>query len=55
MEKKFLVFDVSASELVATFSTATIFTVVDQFCEGTVVQIGTVLRPICHVVCQRVL
>ena len=35
-----------------TFSSETTFTVINKYCKGAVVQIGTVFRPIWHVLPQ---
>ena len=38
-----------------TFSKGTTFTVINKFCKGAAIQIGTLFRPICCVLCLRVL
>ena len=38
-----------------TFSSATTFTVINKYSKGAAIQIATVFRPICLVVCLRVL
>ena len=47
-----LEFSVSLKE---TFSNASTFTVINKYCKGAVIQVATVSRPICFVVCLRVL
>ena len=47
-----LEFPVSLKE---TSSNANTSTVINKYCQGAVIQIGTVFPSICHVVCLRVL
>ena len=51
-EQTTLVFFVS---LKGTFPIATTFTVINKYSKGAVIQIATVFRYICHVVCRKVL
>ena len=43
------------ASLKQTFSNATTLTWINKYCKGSAMQIGTVFRPICRVVCLMVL
>ena len=51
-QKTVLGFCISLKE---TFSNAIIFTVINKHGKGVLVQVATVFRPICYVVCRRVI